>query len=107
MAKPIDFEQSNFVWTGWEESTNTPNVGDLPAYKYGDYTISCWKLSLKERLKALFTGRIWLHVIGRQPPVFVSSDFPFPVIKPRQQTDDWKGESTQERKHNGHKHESA
>ena len=31
--------------------------------------LSCWSASWKQRLKILFTGRVWLQVRGVQPPV--------------------------------------
>lgn len=35
--------------------------------------ISCWKLSFKQRLSALFFGTVWLSVLsgGTQPPVWL------------------------------------
>ena len=36
--------------------------------------ISCWKLSFKQRLSALFFGTVWLSVLsgGTQPPVWLN-----------------------------------
>ena len=40
--------------------------------------ISCWHLSFWERLKLLFTGRLWFSVIGNaQPPIWLGVDCPF------------------------------
>lgn len=33
----------------------------LPAYTNDRETISCWRLSLGERFRLLFTGRLWLR----------------------------------------------
>lgn len=41
--------------------------------------ISCWTGSWKERLRFLFTGKIWLGVLSyeSQPPVYLTIDNPF------------------------------
>jgi len=57
-----------------------PEYRPLPVCVYGDRTISCWKLTLLERLKLLFTGRLWLLVLNfRQPlqPQLPTVDCPF------------------------------
>ena len=45
----------------------------LPAYKFnGDptgRTVFCWKLSLKERFKLLFSGLIWHQVLTFNNPL--------------------------------------
>ena len=77
MGRPIDFAEANFTWKGWPESDSRSAVSDLPSWRDGDRTISCWGLTLRERLLILATGRVWLHVIGRQPPVHVGGKTPF------------------------------
>ena len=77
MGQPVDFKQSNFVWKGWPKSEERDEVLDLPSFKYGNETISCWELTWKEKLSILFTGRVWLRVFGRQPPVLVEGTCPF------------------------------
>ena len=77
MAEPTKFPEANFTWKGWEADENRNEVLDLPAYRYDNKTISCWKLTWRERLCALFFGKAWLTVIGRQPPVYVSPKCPF------------------------------
>lgn len=55
--KPVEFPGHNVVY-----AKDQPEYLPLPAYKRpgdeGDVT-SCWKLSLRERIKLLFTGRIY------------------------------------------------
>ena len=54
--KSIEFKEHNVVY-----AKDQPEYQPLPALK--DETgavVSCWKLSIKERLKLLFTGRLWL-----------------------------------------------
>ena len=77
MAEPASFKQSNMTWKGWQAFGNREEVSDLPAHRQGNQTISCWKLSWRERLEVLLSGRAWLYVIGRQPPVCVMGRNPF------------------------------
>lgn len=80
--EPIDFKQSNMTLTA---PGAMPDCGDLPVYTDGKQCVSCWKMSFKERIKVLFTGRVWLGVIGHrtQPPVWLNGNKPFiePTIK--------------------------
>ena len=48
----------------------------LKVYTDGEVCISCWKLSLKERVKALLYGRVWLGILSghTQPPVWLDCD---------------------------------
>ena len=54
--KPIKFKQGNVTLTG------KGGIKDLPAFRDGEYIISCWKMSLKEKLSALLFGTVWLVV---------------------------------------------
>ena len=49
--KPIEFPQMNRTW-----AKNQPPYLSLPAYSNDKETISCWKLTLRERIQVLFTG---------------------------------------------------
>ena len=81
MATPTTFKEQNFKWVGWPADDKREEVGDLPAYRDPNdaegATISCWRLGWGERLAALMGGRVWLHVQGPQPPVYLSSEDPF------------------------------
>ena len=80
MGKPIDFPESNTVWRGWPEDGNHAAVLDLPAWRGNNFSISCWRLSWRERLRVLFTGRAWLRVAAKQhPPVHISGLNPFDI----------------------------
>jgi len=71
--KPIKFKESSGMFIG---ATN--DIKPLPVYQNDDEIISCWKVSLKDKLKILFSGKVWLHVKGTtMPPVFINSSFPF------------------------------
>lgn len=59
--EPIDFKERNVVY-----GTGQPEYKPLPALSLDDphgTVISCWRLSIKERLKVLFTGKIWVGLL--------------------------------------------
>lgn len=77
MGKPIDFKESNFNWLKPNGMTDE-ECGSLPAYRDGKHSISCWKLGFVERIKILFTGKVWLWIFGgMQPPVSVNGGSPW------------------------------
>ena len=71
--KPIEFKGSNVVF-----AKDQPQYLTLPAYLDPGpegTVISCWQLTLKERIKILFTGKLWLsHLMFGKPlaPLFIS-----------------------------------
>lgn len=73
---PVEFKQQNILFqppAGMEAE-----VEPLPAFQGEGQVISCWQLTLWERLKLLFTGRLWFSVIGNTPPpVWMGVDAPF------------------------------
>ena len=75
--KPIEFKEQNILYTKPADMTDE-ECGSLPAYKDGMNNISCWTMSIKERLKVLFTGVIWINVLGKgQPPIWLGVNTPF------------------------------
>jgi hypothetical protein len=49
-----------------------PQYRPLPAHEYGDdegRIVCCWSLSWRERLKLLWTGRIWHHILTFHYPL--------------------------------------
>lgn len=64
--KPIEFKEANvkLILTG---------CGDLPAFRDGRQVISCWKMSFKERIRALISGKVWLGIRheNTQPPAWL------------------------------------
>lgn len=51
---------------------NQPEYRPLPAYVYSDREgriTCCWSLSWKERLKVLFSGRIWHTILTFHGPL--------------------------------------
>jgi hypothetical protein len=78
---PTTFKGSNSILRGGtaEDFGTERAVDDLPIWRGPGHVISCWKLSLSERLAVLLTGRVWLHVAaGTHPPVVIAAENPFP-----------------------------
>ena len=76
--KPILFRLANQTLTaqpGAKYSDNVSSVSSLPTWSDGEQCVSCWKLTIRERLAALLFGRVWLAVLsGRsQPPVCIQA----------------------------------
>jgi hypothetical protein len=71
--KGIQYKQANTVLLG-----GRPDVYDLPIFRFqysdGQEAIeSCWQMSFRERLRALFTGKIYFQCWGRtHPPILLS-----------------------------------
>jgi len=65
--KPIKFKHQNIVF-----AENQSEYLPLPALKLetpqGE-VISCWKMTLKERIKVLFTGHVWLCLWSFNKPL--------------------------------------
>lgn len=58
--KPIAFSEANTVF-----ATGQKEYLPLPAYQHKDNwkgVSSCWGLSLMERIKILFTGKVWVSM---------------------------------------------
>ena len=70
---PINFKEVTKVLRKPENMTDE-ECGSLPVYTDGIHCVSCWKMSLKERLAAVLFGKVWLIVISgqTQPPVSLS-----------------------------------
>lgn len=59
--KPIKFKEYNVTFAE-TQSEYLP----LPAFKERDKygkVITCWQLSFRERIKVLFTGKVWFSVL--------------------------------------------
>jgi hypothetical protein len=71
---PTAFPEQNKTLTKPQGMTDE-QCGSLPVYNDGEQSISCWQMSLRERLSALWHGKIWLQVYaGRtQPPVSLTA----------------------------------
>jgi hypothetical protein len=63
--KPIDFPQVNRVL-----AKDQPQYQPLPiCYCDDGSAISCWKLSIWERLRLLLTGKLWLIQLTFHQPL--------------------------------------
>lgn len=65
--KPIEFRGQNMVY-----AENQPEYQKLPALLLDTpegQVISCWKLSFFERVKILFTGKMWLALLSFNKPL--------------------------------------
>jgi len=68
---PIKFPEANHDWIKPDEMTDA-ECASLPAYFDGSTSISCWKLSWRDRIRVLFTGVVWCGVLCRQqPPIWI------------------------------------
>ena len=67
--KPVKFKEQNAVFAeNQSEYTSLPALILYP--EDGSRPIvSCWKLSLKERLRVLFTGRVWVSLLSFNNPL--------------------------------------
>lgn len=62
--KPIEFAEQNVIY-----AKSQPEYLPLPAYQFPDGAVFCWSLNPWERLKVLFTGRIWHQVLTFGKPL--------------------------------------
>lgn len=51
----------------------------LPVFSDEVQCVSCWKCSFLDRIKILFTGRVWASIMSgsTQPPMWIAADYPF------------------------------
>lgn len=62
---PIGFPEQNCVY-----AKDQPEYLPLPVHRTPDGQVtSCWSLSLRERVKLLFTGRLWWTVLTFNTPL--------------------------------------
>ena len=75
--EPIEFPEQTVVI-----AKDQPEYLPLPVYEHGNYEgeiTFCWQLSLKERIKLLFTGVLWHSVFTFElllQPQLLSTDKP-------------------------------
>jgi len=65
--KPVKFKGFNLIY-----AENQPEYIPLPVLKLDNpegNCISCWELSFKERIKILFTGKMWLSMLTFNKPL--------------------------------------
>jgi len=82
--EPMNFAQANknlLKPEGWTDE----ECSSLPVFTDGTQCISLWKMTWRERLSALFFGKVWLAVISgqTQPPVWLMAEKEiFKEVKP-------------------------
>lgn len=65
--EPIKFKQHNVVF-----AENQPEYRPLPALNFNDdrgTVVFCYRLTLKERIKMLFTGKLWVSKLTFKQPL--------------------------------------
>ena len=65
--EPIEFEGHNVVY-----AKDQPEYKPLPAYKFNTpegEVVTCWKLSFRERIRILFTGKLWVCLMTFNKPL--------------------------------------
>ena len=65
--KPISFPESNATY-----AKDQPEYLPLPVFKANTpqgECVSCWKLSFIERLRILFTGKLWVSMLTFNKPL--------------------------------------
>jgi hypothetical protein len=83
---PVNFPEQNTVFTKPENMTDE-QCGSLPTW-IGNiqvsentsfpHVVSCWELSPEELEQVAKTGKIYLAIVGHQPPVFLTPFNPIP-----------------------------
>ena len=65
--KPVKFKEQNCTY-----AENQPEYTPFPALKIksdNGEVVSCWKMSLFERIRVLFTGRVWVSLMCFNKPL--------------------------------------
>lgn len=77
--KPIKFKEATKVLQKPSTMTDA-ECASLHVWTDGKECVSCWKPTIKERVRILFGGKIYLGILSgcsTQPPVFVTGEYPF------------------------------
>lgn len=79
--RPKDFPEKTKVLSKPSNMTDK-ECSPLSVFNDGKVCISCWTGTLKERIKFLFKGCLWLYVHSgvTQPPVALIVDYPFKKV---------------------------
>ena len=78
MIAPTTFREQNTTY-----AEDQPEYSPLPAFREPDGTVtSCWRLGLLDRIRVLFTGRLWVSTLtfgDPLQPLALRSENPFEV----------------------------
>ena len=82
----LRFKEANRV-LGKPHDMTDEECSDLSIFTDGFHCISCWNPTFIDRIKILFTGKIWLWVFAgsTQPPVSITTTYPFLKGKNKQE----------------------
>lgn len=76
--KPVEFKERNTVFLPAEGEE--ANVGNMPALVHGiaegQAVTSCWDVSDEELEDIIKTKRVYMTVLGRPAPAFLSTRIP-------------------------------
>lgn len=67
IMKPVKFKEQNVVF-----AENQPEYTPLPALRLDTtdgQVVTCWKMSFKERIRVLFTGKVWMSLLSFNKPL--------------------------------------
>lgn len=65
--KPVEFKHQNIIFAKDQSEYKL-----LPALKIDSNlgeVISCWELTFKERIKVVFTGKVWVSLLTFNKPI--------------------------------------
>lgn len=65
--KPVKFKGQNTVF-----AENQPEYTPLPALRLDTddgQVVTCWEMSFSERIRVLFTGRVWVSLLSFNKPL--------------------------------------
>lgn len=65
---PVKFDEANGV-IGLENSTYQPLIAYREQNDGVGRVVCCWKLTLRERIKVLFIGKVWHHILTFNQPL--------------------------------------
>jgi hypothetical protein len=76
--RPIEFSEQTKILNKPKDMTDE-ECSSLPVYTDGKHCISVWRATFMERLRFMFSGKIWLWVVSgqTQPPVSLDLQNPF------------------------------
>jgi hypothetical protein len=76
---PIEFPQQTMIL-----AKDQPQYQPLPVFMDGVETVSCWRLTIVERLTLLFTGKLWLRQMNFEQPLqpqLPTVEYPFGTVE--------------------------
>jgi len=66
--KPIKFKEANVTFAK-DQAEYLPLPAFKPQNSESGEIVCCWGLTLRERLKIIFTGKVWVHLLTFHNPL--------------------------------------